>query len=68
MDIERITQALQTGDIGAICISRISNPSGGMLEDDGMKILSSLARQFDVPLIVDRAYGAPMPGVVYGNG
>jgi len=68
IDIERITQALQTGDIGAICISRPSNPTGGMLEDDEMKNLSSLARQFDVPLIVDGAYGDPMPGVVYGNG
>ena len=67
VDYEAITKTLQNGNIGAICISRPSNPTGGMLDDDEVAMLSKLARQFQLPLIIDGAYGDPFPGVVYGQ-
>ncbi|RME66400.1 MAG: valine--pyruvate transaminase, partial [Caldilineae bacterium] len=51
--------------IGAICVSRPTNPTGNVLTQAEMERLSSLARQRNIPLIVDNAYGAPFPGVLY---
>ncbi len=52
-------------DIGAICVSRPTNPTGNVLTEDEMDHLSSLARAHNIPLIVDSAYGAPFPGIIY---
>lgn len=51
--------------IGAICVSRPTNPSGNLITDMEMTRLADLARQHDIPLITDLAYGSPFPGVVY---
>ncbi len=53
--------------IGAICVSRPTNPSGNVLTDEEMHRLDELARQYDVPLIVDNAYGAPFPDIVFDD-
>lgn len=50
---------------GALCVSRPTNPSGNLLTDDEIARLSALARQRDIPLIVDFAYGQPFPNLVY---
>lgn len=50
---------------GALCVSRPTNPSGNLLTDDEITRLSALARQQDIPLIVDFAYGQPFPNLVY---
>jgi valine--pyruvate aminotransferase len=52
-------------DIGAICISRPTNPTGNVITDDEVRTLDRLARLHHVPLIMDSAYGLPFPGMVY---
>ena len=57
---------LQAGDgVGAICVSRPSNPTGNVLTDDEVSRLAGLAREADVPLILDNAYGLPFPQIVF---
>jgi len=56
-----------TGDIGAVCVSRPTNPTGNVLTDQEVATLRALARDADVPLILDDAYGAPFPGIVFGQ-
>jgi len=51
--------------IGAICVSRPTNPSGNMLTKDELGTLDLLAKKKNIPLIIDCAYGLPFPGVVY---
>ncbi len=52
-------------DIGAICVSRPTNPTGNVLTDAEIGELSRLAREHDIPLIIDSAYGLPFPGMIY---
>ena len=54
-------------DIGAICVSRPTNPTGNVVTDEEIERLGEIARARDVPLIVDNAYGLPFPGIVYGD-
>jgi len=57
---------LQVGkDIAAICVSRPTNPTGNVLSDNELKHLSDLAKEKGVPLIIDNAYGAPFPGIIF---
>ena len=51
--------------IGAICISRPTNPTGNVVTDDELAKLSNLAKKHKIPLIVDCAYGLPFPGMIY---
>ncbi|MGB7328359.1 MAG: aminotransferase class I/II-fold pyridoxal phosphate-dependent enzyme, partial [Rubripirellula sp.] len=44
-----------TDDIAAICVSRPTNPSGNVLTDEEIDRLANLARQHDIPLIIDGA-------------
>lgn len=52
-------------DVGAICVSRPTNPTGNVLTDDEVAQLRQLARQHRIPLILDGAYGAPFPGLIF---
>jgi len=54
-----------TPDVGAICVSRPTNPTGNVLTDDEVLALSRLAQENGIPLIVDNAYGNPFPGVIF---
>lgn len=54
-------------DIGAICVSRPTNPTGNVVTDEEVARLRAVARARDVPLIVDNAYGLPFPGIVFGD-
>ncbi len=54
-------------DIGALCVSRPTNPTGNVLTDDEVGELARRARAAGVPLILDNAYGLPFPGIVYGE-
>jgi len=54
-----------TDDVGLICVSRPTNPSGNVLTDSELRQLLTLARQHEVPLVVDNAYGAPFPGILF---
>ncbi|RPJ35782.1 MAG: valine--pyruvate transaminase [Verrucomicrobiaceae bacterium] len=54
-----------TPDIAAICASRPTNPSGNVLTDGEIARLSDLAERHGIPLIIDNAYGAPFPGIIF---
>jgi len=51
--------------IGAICLSRPTNPTGNVVTDDELAKLNKLAARHNIPLIIDSAYGQPFPNVVY---
>jgi valine--pyruvate aminotransferase len=55
-------------DIGGICISRPTNPSGNLISDSELARLEAVAAASDIPLIIDNAYGWPFPGIVFGEG
>ena len=52
-------------DVGAICVSRPTNPTGNVLTDSEIDRLHKMARQHDVPLIIDNAYGQPFPDIIF---
>ena len=52
-------------EVGAICVSRPTNPSGNVITDVELSRLSSLAHQYGIPLVVDNAYGLPFPDIVF---
>ena len=54
-----------TDDIGAICVSRPTNPTGNVLTDDEIEKLSKLASENNIPLIIDNAYGTPFPDIIF---
>jgi valine--pyruvate aminotransferase len=62
VDIEK---AGKVGDLGAVCISRPTNPSGNVVPDDEVASLAGIAESRGVPLIIDNAYGIPFPGIVF---
>lgn len=52
-------------DIAAICVSRPTNPTGNVLTDDEISKLRALADEKGIPLIIDNAYGAPFPNIIF---
>jgi valine--pyruvate aminotransferase len=52
-------------DIGAVCVSRPTNPSGNVLTDSEMAAIARVSEAMHAPLIVDGAYGLPFPGIVH---
>ena len=58
--------ALKIGDdIGALCVSRPTNPTGNVLTDDEIIHLDKLAQAKKIPLIIDNAYGTPFPNIIF---
>ncbi|MBF8269622.1 MAG: Valine--pyruvate transaminase, partial [Gammaproteobacteria bacterium] len=51
--------------IGAICVSRPTNPTGNVLTAAEIGHLHRLARQHQIPLIIDNAYGLPFPNIIF---
>jgi valine--pyruvate aminotransferase len=61
-------ESLEIDDsIGAICVSRPTNPTGNVLTEDEIAKLSQLAKQHSIPLIIDNAYGLPFPGIIFSD-
>lgn len=54
-----------TDDIGAMCVSRPTNPTGNVLTDEEIEKLVCLAQKNDIPLIIDNAYGTPFPNIIF---
>lgn len=50
---------------GALCAGRPTNPTGNVLTDPEVRHLAGLARDAGVPLILDNAYGAPFPSILF---
>jgi len=54
-----------TDDIGALCVSRPTNPTGNVLTDDEIRHLLAIAADKKIPLIIDNAYGLPFPHIIF---
>ncbi|KHE02511.1 valine--pyruvate aminotransferase [Pantoea stewartii] len=54
-------------DVGLICVSRPTNPTGNVITDDELLQLDALAQQHEVPLLIDNAYGVPFPGIIFSD-
>jgi len=54
-------------NLGAVCVSSPTNPSGNVLGSDEIDNLNEQAKAKGVPLIVDLAYGKPFPGVQFDH-
>lgn len=54
-----------TDEIGAICVSRPTNPTGNVLTDLEIEKLDCLAKAHNIPLIIDNAYGLPFPNIIF---
>ena len=51
--------------VGALCASRPTNPTGNVLTDEEVAHLDQIARQRNIPLILDGAYGLPFPNILF---
>ena len=66
VDFDLLERYLEThGDVGALCVTRPTNPTGNVLTDSEIQRLAELARQYDIPLMVDNAYGVPWPDIIF---
>lgn len=54
-----------TDEVGAICFSRPTNPTGNVVTDEEVNRLRELASRHGVPLVIDNAYGTPFPNIIY---
>ena len=54
-------------NISAICVSRPTNPTGNVITDNELNTLSKIAKERDIPLIIDGAYGIPFPGIIFND-
>ena len=54
-------------DVRAMCISCPTNPSGNVLAPAEMRRLAEVASKHHIPLIIDNAYGAPFPGILFAE-
>lgn len=54
-----------TPDIGAMCVSRPTNPTGNVLTDEEIIRLAAMAEAADIPLLIDNAYGLPFPNILF---
>ncbi|CAH1525610.1 valine--pyruvate aminotransferase [Vibrio owensii] len=62
VDFEQLTV---DGSVAAICASRPTNPTGNVLTDEEVRKLDKLARENNIPLIIDNAYGLPFPNIIF---
>ena len=66
VDFDALKNYMQKHDnVGALCVSRPTNPTGNVLTDSEIKSLAKIARQYGVPLMVDNAYGLPWPDIIF---
>ena len=65
INFEELIAVLKSSNIGAICISRPTNPTGNVITDVELNQLDLIAQEYGVPLIIDNAYGQPFPGAIY---
>ncbi len=56
-----------TDDIGVICVSRPTNPTGNVITDEEVAHLDQLAKAHNIPLLIDNAYGVPFPGIIFSE-
>lgn len=54
-----------TDNTAALCVSRPTNPTANVLTNDEIEHLDQLAKQANIPLIIDGAYGLPFPNITF---
>ena len=54
-----------SNNTAAICVSRPANPTGNVLTDDEIYHLDELAKEKNIPFIIDGAYGLPFPNIIF---
>lgn len=52
-----------TEDTGCVIFSRPCNPTGNVMTDDEVKKIAALAAPYNVPVLIDSAYGPPFPAL-----
>ena len=52
-------------NVGAVLFSRPANPTGNVLTDDEVRGIVNAAAKHDVPVLIDSAYAAPFPNLVF---
>ena len=52
-----------TENTGCVLFSRPCNPTGNVLTDEEVKKIADLAAPYDVPVLIDSAYGPPFPAL-----
>ncbi|TOM52025.1 valine--pyruvate transaminase [Vibrio parahaemolyticus] len=62
VDFEKLTV---DDSVAAICASRPTNPTGNVLTDEEVRKLDKLARENNILLIIDNAYGLPFPNIIF---
>ncbi len=66
VDFDALEYYLSRHDnVGAMCVSRPTNPTGNVLTDTEIKRLAKTAREHDIPLMIDNAYGLPWPDIIF---
>lgn len=66
LDIESVKEYVEKHkEVGAICVSRPTNPSGNVLRSDEIEALSEIAEKNSIPLMIDNAYGLPFPNIIF---
>lgn len=50
---------------GCVLFSRPCNPTGNVLTNDEVRKIADLAQPYDVPVLIDSAYGPPFPALNY---
>ena len=66
IDFDALESYLEThSEVGAMCVSRPTNPTGNVLTNDEIHHLSALAYKYNIPLFVDNAYGLPFPNIIF---
>lgn len=53
--------------VGAVCFSRPTNPTGNVVTDQEVARLRDLANTQRIPLIIDNAYGTPFPNIIFSE-
>ncbi|NJM73271.1 MAG: valine--pyruvate transaminase [Scytonema sp. RU_4_4] len=63
-----------TEKTGCVIFSRPCNPTGNVLTEDEVKKIAALAEPYNVPVLIDSAYGPPFPAMnftemtpIFGN-
>jgi valine--pyruvate aminotransferase len=57
------SQVSITENTGCVIFSRPCNPTGNVLTDEEVKKIAALAAPYDVPVLIDSAYGPPFPAL-----
>lgn len=64
-NLSALESRLNQSDIGALCFSRPTNPSGNVISWSSVEKIYNLTQKNDIPLIIDNAYGYPFPNILF---